>query len=179
MVVLKWEQKLISQIIKSIVASAFILWKMKRRTDFLESMDTLRSVKNVHVASNRDISLGNFVLHVSPKLLQHVESLAGAIYGKPDYEEEAGERIEPDSEGGLRLFQVVSVRNRYKTESFNSDDGVPLRLRYQSYTQRYVSESKHCDLCGCGMKRRRRNLKCDTCGVHLCIRLKAIKRKTC
>lgn len=79
MVVCKWEQKLFSQTIKSVLANAFIIWKLKRRSDLLHSMDVFKSIESYRNAINRDTSLGNFVLNIAPKLLHFADSIANSL----------------------------------------------------------------------------------------------------
>lgn len=73
MVVFKWEQNLITQIIKSIVANAFILWKLNIKAPLLES--TL-NIDKFRGSISRGVSFGNFVLDICLKLIRFEDKLA-------------------------------------------------------------------------------------------------------
>lgn len=175
MVVYKWEQRLISQKIKSIVANAFILWRIRRSSDLLEFTHFFKDIESYRTSINRETSMGSFVFQFSPKLVHFAASLSQIQ--KPKYSEDES-KIEPSSNEGLPLFAAVREKNRYRVDFFNSSDGVSLKLRYQPHPQRHNNLRKHCALCRSGISRKRSKFTCAACNVHLCIRIQKDRRKS-
>lgn len=176
MTVFSWEQKLITQTIKAVVANAYVLWKINRNSRLLESASSYVGIDRFRNNINKNVSFGNFVIDLCPNLVRYAEKI---ISHADDDSAEHAEHIMMETAEGKRLHGLVATRKRHRVAFFNSSDGIQVRLQLQPHIQRYTIESKHCALCGTGFERRRSKFKCVTCGVHLCVRVQREKRKSC
>lgn len=179
MTVFRWEQKLITQTIKSVIANAYIVWKINRGEKFLETPSSFAGVDRFRNNINKGCSFGNFVIDLCPNLVRYAERLDSTPVENGEPSEHTMPEISSDTAEVRRLRQAVSNIKRNRVEFFNSPDGVRVRLQLHPHLQRFTHHKKHCALCGTGVKRSRSKFKCSTCDVHLCVRVHPEKRTSC
>lgn len=176
MTIVSWEQKLITQTIKAVVANAYVLWKINRNSRLLESASSYVGIDRFRNNIIKNVSFGNFLIDLCPIFLRYAEK---PISHSDDDSAEQAEHIMMETAEGQRLNGLVATRKRHRVAFFNSSDGIRVRLQLQPHIQRFTDDRKHCALCGTGFERRRSKFKCVPYGVHLCVRVQREKRKSC
>lgn len=71
----KWEQKLVSQTIKTLAINAFITWRMFERQDLLESAETFCSLDSYRNVLNKVQATTDFMFHAATELLSYAETV--------------------------------------------------------------------------------------------------------
>ena len=173
----QWEQKIVSQMLKTIAINAFIAWRMNTREALLRTSETFRSLGHYRSTLNNLQSLRHFIFEVSKELLSYANTLR----------DNGDEDLEPKtvlSDGESTRLQTLAMRRKEKRLFFfNSDDGVKFRLAVKDHEQRQLrGVTVHCALCGNNKKekgRPRGTYKCNSCDVHLCTKTRPGERKTC
>jgi hypothetical protein len=186
---LGWEQKIVSQVLKTVIVNAFVAWRMSVREDLVETSESFKSVDRYRQILNNVQPLGDFVLDLCKEMLLHAKILRHI----PDESRISEEKV-------VRLSEQARRRKRNRLEFFNTEDGRALRLSLtQRHEQLHESKPHWCVLCGqnfvtadrnptsmdAGVDRgelhigHRSSFKCTLCDVHLCVRVFTGSRKSC
>jgi hypothetical protein len=181
----KWEQKTVSQTLKTLAVNAFIAWRFLQVKTHLETKESFRDLDHFRACLNSVQSLADFVLDTSKEMLivadkREKESRAEQQNSGESQPPHSGLSLEEQS----RLRAAATFRKRYRIPFFNSEDGVKLRLLVTGHDTRHVDSERHCALCGNnsatnGWRGHRTSFKCSICDVHLCVRLHQGYRKNC
>lgn len=171
---LQWEQKLVSQTLKSIAVNAFIAWRMAQKKELLISKEAFGSLDSYRDALNHVQPLADFIFDASQELLIYANKLEKSdASAQKDVPEVTGEE-------NARLVALAHRRRGQRLRFFNTPDGVKLRLHVHPHNQRQLPGSKrYCAFCGSTAARRRSTFKCTVCDQHLCIRASPGQRKSC
>lgn len=158
--VLNWEQKIVSQTLKNLAVNAFIAWRMRQRSDLLESMDKFGGVDKFRTALNKVQSLGDFIFEVCPELLRHADRIATE---RDASETPNAETVDTDNATGARLLKLAKQRKANRVDFFNTEDGMTIRLAMQPHLQSFVKKrsTAHCAAQG------RRDVEANSCAVHV------------
>lgn len=176
---LQWEQKLVSQVLKTVSINAFIAWRIFERRDLLQNLGEFKSLERYRNALNKVQSTADFMLDSALDLLAHAQSIGAANSPHKKSVDSVG------MEETRALIVLAAGRKRRRILFFNSDKGVKLRL---SVTGHIPTKNAHlyCVLCGQntgsdgkGWRGHRTNIKCNICSVNLCIQIYAGLRKSC
>ena len=144
---LKWEQKVVTQILKSITVNAWVAWRQLQRQDLLASSKNFKGLEQHRHAPNRVESLADFIYELTLELLAYAETLE-----KED--DRSDSRPQPKRLGKLRrnelkrLILKAKARKRYRLLFFKSADGITLRLNVVRHEHYSILEEKYCALCG-------------------------------
>lgn len=171
-----WEQKIVSQTLKTLAVNALIAWRMAKPEDLLCSKAHFGSLEQYRDAVNSVQALADFVFDVSKELLAHADKL------ERDQDDHSGDTEAIGDEESARLQQIVRRQGK-RLLFFNSADGVKLRLGVRTYQQKHLpGVTVWCTLCGTstsGQRMHRFAFKCASCDVHLCVRTYPGQRKSC
>jgi hypothetical protein len=178
----KWEQKIVSQTLKTLSVNAFISWRMLQTKRKLETKESFQDLDHFRACLNSVQSLADFVLDASKELLIVA-----------DRKEKECREIDQETTRGIsrvplqevsRLCDAARSRKRYRIPFFNTEDGVKLRLTIYGHETKHMGSKQHCALCGnnsatAGWRGHRSSFQCSMCSVHLCVRLHHGFRKNC
>lgn len=114
--VLRREQKLIVQILKTLVVKKFISWRMKQRLDLLETSRTLWNLDCYRNILNKVQSFGHCWLEVAPEILRH-ESRTATAEGAGRY---VHVEIKSKREEESRLRALAESKKRNRVTFFNT-----------------------------------------------------------
>jgi hypothetical protein len=172
-----WEQKIVSQTLKTLAVNAFHAWRMSQNEDLLQTIDAFCSLDHYRNGLNSVQSLADFVFDVAQELLAYADRLQ-------QQEDPADlDIIEITDIEEARLLALARRRRGKRLIFFNSPDGIKLRLHVHPHNQRQLPGTpKYCCLCGSGAsgsKRHRSTFKCTACDAHLCARAHPGQRKSC
>lgn len=174
-----WEQKLVTQVLKTVCVNAFLAWRIFERRDLLQRVEDFKSLDSFRNALNKVQSTADFMIDASLDLLSHAKTLGA--------EEELMEPLEEvvGTEERRALISMAANRKRKRLKIFNSDKGVKLRLSVSGHVPTN-SENHYCVLCGQntgvqgkGWRGHRSSISCSICTVHLCVRVHTSLRKSC
>ena len=177
---LKWEQKIVSQTIKTLAVNSFIAWRISEKKGMLESKEAFHSLDYFRDSLNALESLADFVCNVSSELLTYADKLRRAEEAEvPD-----GDLPEVSPAEVIRLRALALGRKKKRLWFFNGPDGSKLRVSVRGHEVRQQREHRYCALCGgngsdTGWRGHRSTFKCSHCDVHLCIRTYPGLRKSC
>ncbi|PXF43106.1 hypothetical protein BWQ96_07140 [Gracilariopsis chorda] len=175
---MKWEQKVVTQTLKTLSVNAFISWRMSQKRDLLQSKETFRSLKSYRQALNGIQSLAEFVHDASKELIVYAQSLGT---------EDNAETLEVHQDEIQRLHTLARTRKRRRLVFFNGPDGISLRLNVKNHILKQQKGQQYCALCGIrgiteneeGWRGHRTTYKCLQCDVYLCTRIYRGLRKSC
>ncbi|PXF43989.1 hypothetical protein BWQ96_06222 [Gracilariopsis chorda] len=175
---MKWEQKVVTQTLKTLSVNAFISWRMSQKRDLLQSKETFRSLKSYRQALNGIQSLADFVHDASKELIFYAQSLGT---------EDNAETLEVPQDEIQRLHTLARTRKRRHLVFFNGPDGISLRLNVKNHILKKHKGQQYCALCGIrgiteneeGWRGHRTTYKCLQCDVYLCTRIYRGLRKSC
>ncbi|PXF43292.1 hypothetical protein BWQ96_06931 [Gracilariopsis chorda] len=175
---MKWEQKVVTQTLKTLSVNAFISWRMSQKRDLLQSKETFRSLKSYRQALNGIQSLADFVHDASKELIVYAQSLGT---------EDNAETLEVHQDEIQRLHTLARTRKRRRFVFFNGPDGISLRLNVKNHILKQQKGQQYCALCGVrgiteneeGWRGHRTTYKCLQCDVYLCTRIYRGLRKSC
>lgn len=177
---LKWEQKVVSQTIKTLAINAFIAWRMDQKKELLETKETFQSLNFYRRSLNEVESLADFTYEVSRELLNYAKSLeTSEIVETPNDDVVSDQDLQ-------RLCSLAARRKRKRLLFFNGADGVKLRLS-AGHVMKQQKQQQYCALCGVkgcigndeGWRGHRTTYMCVYCDVHLCTRIYTGMRKSC
>lgn len=122
---LKWEQKIATQCLKSVVINAFVLYRMLKAQDRLDSPESYKSLRHFRDAMNGVESLSIFLFKATRELLIYASDLADrqAASEHPEVSGPPGLELEEQE----RLMNLAKSRKRNRLQWFNTDDGISLR----------------------------------------------------
>ena len=182
---LKWEQKVVTQTLKTLAVNAFVAWRMRQKKSLLENKESFQNLEYYRGCLNAVQSLADFVLDASRELIERADVREMEIHRGVDASVTGG-MISSDISGdeGARLRAEAKLRKRYRLPFFNSADGVKLRLLVAGHETRHSDSERYCALCGNSGKStrwrgHRSSFHCPSCDVHLCVRLHQGFRKNC
>ena len=75
-VTLKWEQKVVTQIFKSLAVNAWLAWRQLQKEDLLKSKESFKGLDQFRHSLNNIESFADFVFELIPELLTYAEKLA-------------------------------------------------------------------------------------------------------
>lgn len=110
MVVLRWEQKLIVQTIKSVVANAYILFETTQRMDLLNGNNSFPGIEKYRVVINLQSSFGNFTFDLCPQLLRYADGASSER--QTEDSNISNQIITTDFSESTRLHSLVSQKHR-------------------------------------------------------------------
>lgn len=171
----KWEQKVVSQVLKTVAINGFFLWRIFQRRDLLESARSFKSLEKYRYQLNKVQGTADFMFDVSQELLSYAATLQ--IEKQDDF---TLEEVSDPSEI-RRLCDLAKHRKRNRLTFFNNEDGTKLRLGVNGHDLKQAKVS-WCALCGLNKESyrgRRSTYTCSRCHVHLCVRTYAGLRKSC
>lgn len=178
---LAWEQKLITQVLKSLSINAFLAWRIFERRDLVNTSATFKSLDNYRCALNRVQSTSDFMVDASLELLSHAKSIhCNTLAGPSDHDITVAD--------GNKLMQKARGTKRRRLEFFNSEDGISLRLKAEGHIPVHGLK-RYCVLCGQNKQSKGTNGKvwrghrtticCQVCSVNVCARIYRGLRKSC
>lgn len=187
---LKWEQKITSQVLKTVIVNSFIIWRMAQREDALESRESFKDLDKYRHLLNNVESLGSFVLSFAEEILTMADIYesgvkCGGHNMKLNDPDDTGieQELLPDDPCAKLLHEKALKRRGKRLHFFNTSEGTKLRLGVAGHNQRFKRDTpKYCALCSASGnidKRHRSSYYCVMCNVHLCVRLHSWKRKSC
>jgi YqaJ-like viral recombinase domain len=182
---LKWEQKVVTQTIKTLAVNSFVAWRMRQKRSLLESKESFQNVEYYRGCLNAVQSLADFVLDASKELAQRADTLERDRRDEVDSNERGRlNSVEVSDDEALRLRAEARLKKRYRLSFFNSADGIKLRFSVTGHDTRQADYERYCALCGSsgntkGWRGHRSSFQCPCCDVHLCIRLHPGFRKNC
>ena len=178
---LQCEQKLVSQVLKTLSVNAFVAWRIFERRDLLQSAEHFKSLESYRDALNRVEPTADFMLDTAVKLL---------LYARETNPHQPTQPLQPiqGTEDEIRLIGLAKQRKQKKLLFFNSSDGLNLRLDVpKHFPQQGVYT--FCALCGQNSTEKdhegklwrghRTTTTCTTCHVHLCVKLYPGLPNTC
>lgn len=178
---LKWEQKIVSQVFKTLAVNSFIAWRIWERKDLLKDVESFKSLDKFRNAVNKVSSTAEFMIDVSVELLTFAQTI------NPNRK-----RTEEPAVGSFaqeqRLIEKARGRKQKRLVFFNSEDGRKLRLDVKMHDPVHRA-SNYCALCGQTSETKHDNEKqwrghrtsihCATCDVPLCAKIHPGKIVTC
>lgn len=178
---LAWEQKLVSQVLKTVSLNAFFAWRIFERRDLLLTMEDFKNLECFRNAVNKVQSTADFMLDAALEILAHASALCPERSGEH-------ETAVMNPQERRALVTLAAGRKRRRLEFFNSDRGVTLRLNVPGHTPRQ-GKYQYCALCGQHRDLKGSNGKvwrghrttysCQLCSVNLCVRVYSGLRKSC
>lgn len=123
---LAWEQKLTAQVLKSLSINAFLVGRMYKRRDLVDSTEAFRSLETYRSALNRVQSTAGFMFDASLELLSHAKLLHcdALVGGNEDQVTVCDEK---------ELIQKAGRKKRQRFDFFNLESGVCLRLNVSGH----------------------------------------------
>lgn len=179
---LKWEPKIVSQLIKTVCVNAFISWRLHERRDLLESADKYKSLDGFRHMVNKVQSTADFMFDAAMDLLIHANSLLSIPCTEdPNIETD----VALNSSEQQALVQQAAKRKHNRLQFFNSPDGTTLRINVTGHAPRQGAY-RYCALCGQntgedgkGWRGHRSIYSCSICSVSLCIKIHKGLLKSC
>jgi hypothetical protein len=181
----KWEQKIVSQTMKTLCVNAFIAWRMLQMKSRLQTKESFQDLERFRSCLNSVQSLADFVLDASKELLIVADKKEKEYRNDEGYTAGTLSQDNPvTDEEASRLIAAARSRKRYRIPFFNTEDGIKLRLVVAGHETKHIESERHCALCGNnsttgGWRGHRSSFLCSTCNVHLCVRLHQGFRKNC
>lgn len=151
-----WEQKIVSQTLKTLAVNAFVAYRMTARRDAVQSKEsfgtllTYRNRLNKVRASCQPMfcislilivvrvqveSLGDFIADVVPELLTYAKQLEQRRVQLDDESFEQRASVRRDSSSDVReLIRKAMARKSQRLVWFQSPEGISLRLLYDNHT---------------------------------------------
>jgi hypothetical protein len=126
---MNWEQKIVTQCLKTVLINAFISYRLLKAQHMLESSSSFKSLAAFRIALNAVESFPTFLFEASSELTTYATFLRERNEAR--FSEVLSPSIEivgvkPDE--AARLKDLAKRRKRNRLEFFNSDDGISLRL---------------------------------------------------
>lgn len=171
---LKWEQKIVSQVLKTLAVNSFVGWRMAERGDLIESSAAFRSLDDYRHSLNCVQSLADFTFDLSKELLVYADDLT-----RPDVDDDgSGTETVENSLTGLSPEAIQDLKRRAESckrgriPFFNTEDMTKLRLQVLGHNPKQ-SGLAFCALCGVVINNKRGHMssfQCSVCSVNLCVR---------
>lgn len=137
---LKWEQKIVSQTLKTVAINAFLAWRMFKRQEILQSDTELKSLESFRNSLNRVQATADFMSDIATDLLNYASTL---------HDDENRNEDLPEGITGTEketLISMAKVRKRKRLGFFNSSKSVKLRLSVYGHQPKQGS-LLYCVLC--------------------------------
>ena len=129
---MQWEQKIVTQCLKTVLINAFISYRLLKAQHLLESSSSFKSLTAFRNALNAVESFPTFLFEASSELTTHAtflrECADAAFSDEGLVSTNAIAGVEPEEAG--RLKDLAKRRKRNRLEFFNSDDGITLRFDF-------------------------------------------------
>jgi len=180
----QWEQKLVSQTIKTVAINAFIGWRIYERRGLLETSDMFGSLDSFRNQLNNVQATNSFMLDLSKELLSYAATLTLSNAPQQLVDVEDGHNQQPSNipkEEVRRLVRLAHDRKNKRLVFFNAADGLLLRIAVQGHEPRQ-GKALYCALCGQNpppKRGHRSSYSCSLCGTTLCIRIHPGLRRSC
>lgn len=120
---LLWEQKIVTQCLKTLAINAFVAYRMNECKEYLQSKETFRTLTYFRGKMNKVNSLSDFTIAAAEELLDvanHLDLMPhAATIATAHHVVGVGEKN--------RLIALARTRQRNKLAFFNSCDGIALR----------------------------------------------------
>lgn len=165
---LKWEQKVVSQTIKTLAINSFLAWRMAQKKDMLGTKEVFQSLQYNRRTLNEVESLADFTYEMSRELLNYAKSLESSEVTETTNEDVvSGQDVQ-------KLCRLAANRKRKRIRFFNGEDGLKLRLSVSGHVMKQQQHQQYCALCGVkgvagneqGWRGHRTTYKCVYCDVH-------------
>ena len=178
---IKWEQKIVTQVFKSIAVNAWVAWRQLAKEELLKSQESFKGLDAYRNALNKVESLAEFIFELTPELLTYAEHLNKNVNSNPSRQERR--RVDKLRKPQIqRLIRKAKQRYRYRLKFFNGGDGVTLRLKLKGHDH-HSTEVRYCALCGGNNQSRSRGHRsktmCNLCLVNLCVKVRTGFRRSC
>jgi hypothetical protein len=121
---MKWEQKIVCHIWKTLVINAFIAWRIAERSDLLQSASSFETLDKFRHKINNVQPQGDFVSDIARKLLTYADTVAGLEEAQIRH---VGATALTELEK-IRLLDLAKNTKRRRLSFFNTQDGNGLRL---------------------------------------------------
>ena len=138
----KWEQKIVSQTIKTLAVNSFIAWRMTQKRNLLESRVSFQGLNSYRNSLNTLESLADFIYEASRELLNYAQFTETLEVNEVD------NHTEISCENLQRLCRLAAARKGRRLLFFNASDGVILRLSVPGHVMNQQKEQQYCSLCG-------------------------------
>ena len=172
----KWEQKLISQTIKTLAINEFIAWRIFQRRDLFEDRASFRSLDSYRIALNKVQAMAEFIHDVAIELLSYADKIQESRNKSED--QELGE---VNSEDATQLRNLALNRRSNRLIFSMLLTVCVLGYQFKGMSQNSSPKLLYCALCGQnagGWRGHRSSYKCNLCNVHLCMRVYRGLRKS-
>lgn len=141
---LPWEQKLVTQTLKTLFVNAFITWRMYEKRDLLQSLSSFRSLDSFRHSLNAVQSLADFSLDCTRELLAYADRIERDVVIHND--ECSDDAVLSDTELE-RIRQLATRKRRSRLAFFNGEEGKRLRLSTRGHEQKQKRPPMFCALC--------------------------------
>lgn len=169
---LSWEQKVVTQILKTVSVNALIAWRINYSRSVLQDFQMFKSLPAFTNTMNFVESTANFTFNVFVRLIKFTsESESPSLTAAPSLN---------DTENEYELLQRAVARKRLRLPFFNSEGGRKIRLQLGVLSSQSGPKA-YCALCGQkhtfkghDQKPRtghRSSISCKVCSGSLCVRV--------
>ena len=176
---LRWEQKMVTQTLKTLLTNGFICWRICTIYDISNSDDVFGSLLSFRNKLNHLEPFGDYVNHTCRELFTYADKLeriqtnlaSNNIVTSTSSSNPTSSVLEDSEIARLRL--LGSKQKKRRLRFFNGDDGKRLRLECGTHVPKSSPPPRWCALCGSfsknGRNGSRSSYMCEVCSVHLCI----------
>jgi hypothetical protein len=145
----KREQKIVSQLMKTLCVNAFIAWRMLQMKSRLQTKELFQDLERFRSCINSVQSLADFELDASKELLIVADNKEKEYRNDEGYTAGTLSQDNPvTDEEASRLIAAARSRKRYRIPFFNTEDGIKLRLVVSGHDTKHIESERHCALCG-------------------------------
>lgn len=138
---LRWKQKIVSQVFKTLTVNVFFAWRLYERRDLLSTTESFKSIDSFRNALNKVTPTAEFMLDAALHLLSQAQQLrVGQRWARQE------EPQVPDTEA-QDLISEARGRKRRRIAFFNSERGSKLRINVNGHVPKQCV-SLYCVLCG-------------------------------
>lgn len=125
---MKWEQKLVTQCLKTVLVNAFIGFRLLQVEHLLGSSSSFKSLTAFRNSLNAVESFPTFLYETSTELTAWATFLREQAEGNANEVEASTENGEVEPGDSARLKDLALKRKRNRLDFFNSVDGISLRF---------------------------------------------------
>ena len=172
---LKCEQKIVTQVFRSIAINAGVASRQLEKEELLESRESFKGLDAYRNALDKVESLAEFIFELISDLLKYAEqsekdlNSPNSPRGKPKENKLKKKQVK-------RLISKAKGRHRYRTTFLNGEDGITLRLHVKG-NDHCTTEVRCSTLCGGNNHSRFRGDK--ICTVNLYVKVSPGFRRAC
>lgn len=181
---LKWEQKIVTQVIKTVLVNSFISWRIYEQRQLLQSSQTFQSLDSFRHSLNTVQSLPDFIFDSCLELLDYScalqrqleHSITTEIQGNVN----SGQPLIDENVKQLSARAKKCLRDRIPF--FNSTEMREFRTNSLGHVPKHTRSKVYCSLCGVSQDGRRghkSSFQCNLCHVYLCVRVWVPWRTSC